>query len=78
MTRVEKPQVIAKTCHSAKLYLLSLCMTREVNAGYRVYAERGHEEKFVRDFVKAWVKVMNADRFDLTTRRSENVIKDVA
>jgi catalase-peroxidase len=30
-----------------------------------VYAEKGNEEKFVRDFVKAWTKVMNADRFDL-------------
>ena len=24
------------------------------------------KEKFVKDFVNAWVKVMNADRFDLT------------
>ncbi|MDG6080172.1 catalase/peroxidase HPI [Erythrobacter litoralis] len=31
-----------------------------------VYGERGHEEKFVKDFVKAWTKVMEADRFDLT------------
>ena len=31
-----------------------------------VYAENGHEEKFVRDFVKAWTKVMDADRFDLS------------
>ena len=31
-----------------------------------VYAERGNEEKFVRDFVNAWTKVMNADRFDVT------------
>jgi catalase-peroxidase len=30
-----------------------------------VYAENGNEQKFVNDFVKAWVKVMNADRFDL-------------
>jgi catalase-peroxidase len=30
-----------------------------------VYAENGNEQKFVRDFVKAWTKVMNADRFDL-------------
>ncbi len=30
-----------------------------------VYAENGHEEKFVHDFVKAWTKVMDADRFDL-------------
>ena len=37
----------------------------QLRATAEVYAERGHEEKFVRDFVKAWVKVMNADRFDL-------------
>ncbi|MBU1253911.1 MAG: catalase/peroxidase HPI [Alphaproteobacteria bacterium] len=30
-----------------------------------VYAENGHEQKFVNDFVKAWTKVMDADRFDL-------------
>jgi catalase-peroxidase len=37
----------------------------QLRATAEVYAERGNEEKFVRDFVKAWVKVMNADRFDL-------------
>jgi len=31
-----------------------------------VYAENGNEEKFAKDFVKAWTKVMDADRFDLT------------
>ncbi|WP_435203644.1 catalase/peroxidase HPI [Qipengyuania sp. 902] len=31
-----------------------------------VYAENGNEEKFVKDFVAAWTKVMDADRFDLT------------
>ncbi|MCX2780551.1 catalase/peroxidase HPI [Microbulbifer thermotolerans] len=30
-----------------------------------VYAQDDNQEKFVKDFVKAWVKVMNADRFDL-------------
>jgi len=30
-----------------------------------VYAQDDSKEKFVRDFVKAWAKVMNADRFDL-------------
>lgn len=30
-----------------------------------VYAQDDSREKFVRDFVKAWVKVMDADRFDL-------------
>jgi catalase-peroxidase len=30
-----------------------------------VYAQDDNKEKFVADFVKAWVKIMNADRFDL-------------
>jgi catalase-peroxidase len=30
-----------------------------------VYAQDDAKEKFVADFVKAWTKVMNADRFDL-------------
>jgi catalase-peroxidase len=30
-----------------------------------VYAQEDNKEKFVRDFVSAWVKIMNADRFDL-------------
>lgn len=30
-----------------------------------VYAQDDNKEKFVTDFVAAWVKVMNADRFDL-------------
>lgn len=29
-----------------------------------VYAQDDNKEKFVKDFVNAWVKVMNADRFD--------------
>ncbi|MBC6427987.1 MAG: catalase/peroxidase HPI [Cellvibrionales bacterium] len=33
-----------------------------------VYAQDDNSEKFVRDFVAAWVKVMNADRFDLATK----------
>jgi catalase-peroxidase len=30
-----------------------------------VYAQDDAKEKFVKDFVKAWTKVMNADRFDV-------------
>jgi len=30
-----------------------------------VYAQDDNGEKFVKDFVAAWTKVMNADRFDL-------------
>ena len=37
----------------------------QLRAISEVYAENGHEEKFVKDFVKVWTKVMNADRYDL-------------
>ena len=30
-----------------------------------VYAQDDNKEKFIKDFVNAWTKVMNADRFDL-------------
>lgn len=30
-----------------------------------VYAQDDNKEKFVHDFVRAWLKVMNADRFDI-------------
>jgi catalase-peroxidase len=33
-----------------------------------LYAQDDCKEKFVRDFVAAWTKVMNADRFDRPTR----------
>lgn len=31
-----------------------------------VYAQDDNQEKFVQDFIAAWTKVMNADRFDLS------------
>ena len=37
----------------------------ELRALAEVYASDDAKEKFVRDFVAAWTKVMNADRFDL-------------
>ena len=37
----------------------------ELRAVAEVYAQFDSGEKFVKDFVKAWTKVMNADRFDL-------------
>ncbi len=37
----------------------------QLRAQAEVYAEAGAEEKFVHDFIAAWVKVMNADRFDV-------------
>jgi catalase-peroxidase len=38
----------------------------ELRAIAEVYASDDAREKFVHDFVAAWVKVMNLDRFDLT------------
>jgi catalase-peroxidase len=37
----------------------------ELRALAEVYAAADAQEKFVRDFVAAWSKVMNLDRFDL-------------
>jgi catalase-peroxidase len=37
----------------------------QLRAIAEVYAARGGQDKFVRDFVAAWNKVMNLDRFDL-------------
>src|SRR5690606_10027514 len=37
----------------------------QLRALSEVYAQNDNKEKFTRDFVAAWNKVMNADRFDL-------------
>ncbi len=37
----------------------------QLRALAEVYAQADNEAKFIRDFVAAWVKVMNLDRFDL-------------
>ena len=40
----------------------------QLRAIAEVYASADSKEKFVKDFVAAWTKVMNLDRFDLTSR----------
>ena len=40
----------------------------QLRALAEVYASADAGEKFVRDFAKAWTKVMNADRYDLTLK----------
>ncbi|MFG6121423.1 catalase/peroxidase HPI [Thalassobacillus sp. B23F22_16] len=45
----------------------------ELRALAEVYAQDDNKAKFVRDFVAAWVKVMNADRFDLK-RKQESTL----
>jgi catalase-peroxidase len=41
----------------------------QLRAFAEVYASADAKEKFVKDFVAAWTKVMNADRFDLPAQR---------
>ncbi|KAI8652821.1 Catalase-peroxidase [Fusarium keratoplasticum] len=45
----------------------------ELRALSEVYAEAGGDEKLVKDFVAAWVKVMNLDRFDIGKAPTLNV-----
>jgi catalase-peroxidase len=37
----------------------------QLRAVAEVYAASDSKEKFVKDFVRAWTKVMNLDRFDI-------------
>ncbi|NGO53120.1 catalase/peroxidase HPI [Allomesorhizobium camelthorni] len=45
----------------------------QLRAYAEVYATADSREKFVKDFVAAWNKVMNADRFDLDEGRAASV-----
>ncbi|MCR9255270.1 MAG: catalase/peroxidase HPI [Alphaproteobacteria bacterium] len=57
-----KTGAVKYTATSADLVFGSNSVLR---AYAEVYAQNGNEAKFVKDFVAAWTKVMNADRFDL-------------
>ena len=48
----------------------------QLRAFAEVYACKGSKEKFVKDFVAAWNKVMNLDRYDLkrTTETRETAL----
>ena len=41
----------------------------QLRAFAEVYACADAKEKFAKDFVAAWTKVMNADRFDLAAQK---------
>jgi catalase-peroxidase len=43
---------------------LVLGSNSELRAVAEVYAFNGTQERFVRDFIAAWTKGMNLDRFD--------------
>ena len=46
----------------------------ELRAVSEVYAENGSEEKFISDFVAAWTKVMNLDRFDVSEEQRSGMV----
>ena len=58
-----------KRAPSSPCRMRNCCWTVPTNSQLRalseVYAQADAGEKFVSDFVKAWTKVMNNDRFDL-------------
>ena len=60
--RDRKSGMVKYTATSADLVFGSNSILRAYS---EVYAQDDNAEKFVRDFVAAWSKVMNADRFDL-------------
>ncbi|KAG0044062.1 Catalase-peroxidase 2 [Gryganskiella cystojenkinii] len=45
----------------------------ELRAVTEVYGSAGSQAKFVKDFAKAWVKVMELDRYDIKGRKQNNV-----
>lgn len=60
--RDRKTGEVVRTATSVDLVFGSNSVLRAI---VEVYAQDDNKEKFVRDFIAAWVKIMNADRFDL-------------
>jgi catalase-peroxidase len=54
-----------ETIRSATRIDLIFGSNSELRAIAEVYAQDDNNDKFVHDFIAAWNKVMNADRFDL-------------
>lgn len=63
--RDRKTGTVKWTASSVDLVFGSNSQLRAIS---EVYASSDSEEKFVKDFVAAWNKVMNLDRFDLAVR----------
>lgn len=60
-----KDRKTGKTVWTATRADLIFGSNSELRALAEVYASNDAKEKFVRDFIAAWTKVMNLDRFDL-------------
>jgi len=64
-TYVGKDRATGAQKYTASRVDLLFGSNSQLRALAEVYAEDDAKEKFVKDFVAAWVKVMNNDRFDL-------------
>ena len=64
-TFVGKDRKTKKTKWKATRVDLIFGSNSQLRALAEVYACEDSSEKFVKDFIAAWVKVMNSDRFDL-------------
>ncbi|MFZ3053811.1 MAG: catalase/peroxidase HPI [Sulfuricurvum sp.] len=60
-----KDRISGKVKYTASRIDLLFGSNSQLRAISEVYAQEDSKEKFVNDFVAAWNKVMNADRFDL-------------
>jgi len=60
-----KDRTTGKVNYKASRVDLVFGSNSQLRAVAEVYAQEDAKEKFVKDFVKAWTKVMNLDRFDL-------------
>jgi len=60
-----KNRVTGEVVRTATRFDLVFGSNSILRAIAEVYAQDDSKEKFVRDFIQAWNKVMNADRFDL-------------
>ena len=66
--RDRKTGEVVRTATSVDLVFGSNSVLRAIA---EVYAQDDNKEKFVCDFIAAWVKVMNADRFDLKLKNAQ-------
>lgn len=62
---IAKDRVTGEAVRTASRIDLVFGSNSELRAIVEVYAQDDNNDKFVRDFISAWNKVMNADRFDL-------------
>ena len=51
--------------YTASRYDLAFGSNSQLRALAEVYASNDGEDKFISDFISAWTKIMNNDRFDI-------------